>query len=48
MKNVTDYSTLGILGALGIDLGVGAAIPQYQDLTFKLNIPTKKAGKFTF
>ena len=41
------YSTLGVLTALGIDLGVGAAVPQYQDLTFKVNIPTKKAGRFT-
>jgi len=40
------YSTLGIIDALGLDLGVGAAVPQYQDLTFKFNIPTKNAGKF--
>ena len=36
-----------MLSALGFDFGTGAAIPQYQDLTFKLNIPTAKAGKFT-
>ncbi len=41
------YSTLGVMSALGIDLGVGTAVPQYQDLTFKMNFPTKKAGKFT-
>jgi CarboxypepD_reg-like domain len=41
------YSTLGVMSALGIDLGVGTAIPQYQDLTFKMNFPTKKAGRFT-
>ena len=41
------YSTLGVLGALGLDVGTGAAIPQYQDLTFKINMPTKKAGRFT-
>jgi len=41
------YSTLGVLSALGINLGVGAGIPQYQDVTFKLNFPTKKAGRFT-
>jgi hypothetical protein len=40
------YSTLGIMSALGLDLGVGAAVPQYQDLTFKFNFPTKKAGRF--
>lgn len=41
------YSTLGVISALGINLGVGAAVPQYQDVTFKLNFPTNKAGKFT-
>jgi len=41
------YSTLGVISALGIDLGVGEAVPQYQDLTFKMNFPTKKAGRFT-
>jgi hypothetical protein len=42
------YSTLGVLSALGVNLGVGSAVPQYQDVTFKVNIPTKKAGRFTF
>ncbi len=41
------YSTLGVISALGIDLGVGTAIPQYQDLTFKLNFPTQKLGKIS-
>ena len=41
------YSTLGVLSALGIDLGVGTAIPQYQDLTFKLNFPTDKIGRIS-
>lgn len=41
------YSTLGVFSALGINLGTGAAIPQYQDLTFKISQPTKKMGKFT-
>lgn len=40
------YSTLGVISALGINLGVGAAVPQYQDLTFKMNFPTQKAGIF--
>ena len=40
------YSTLAVMSALGLDLGVGAAVPQYQDLTFKFNFPTKKAGRF--
>ncbi len=34
------YSTLGIFSALGVDLGTGAAVPEYQDLTFKINAPT--------
>jgi len=41
------YSTLGVFKSLGIDLGTGTAIPEYQDLTFKLNFPTKKAGIFS-
>ena len=41
------YSTLGLLSAVGIKFGTGSSIPQYQDVTFKVNIPTEKAGKFT-
>ncbi len=41
------YSTLGIFQALGIQFGTGFAVPQYQDLTFKLNVPTEKLGKFS-
>jgi hypothetical protein len=41
------YSTFGLLSNLGIDGGTGSAIPQYQDLTFKVNVPTEKAGRFT-
>lgn len=39
------YSTLSILDALGIKV-VGDALPNYQDLSFNLNFPTKKAGTF--
>lgn len=42
------YSTLSIFKALNIDFGTGAAIPQYQDLTFKTDLSTKKAGKFSW
>ncbi|WP_421754851.1 TonB-dependent receptor [Croceimicrobium sp.] len=38
------YSTLGILSAMGIDFGTGTAIPEYQDLNFKLNFPSRKLG----
>ncbi len=41
------YSTLGVLQGLGVDLGTGAAVPEYQDLTMKLDFPTKKAGIFS-
>ncbi|MCD4769263.1 MAG: TonB-dependent receptor [Bacteroidales bacterium] len=41
------YSTMGLLSKMGISFGTGMAIPYYQDLTFKLNIPTKKFGKIS-
>ena len=40
------YSTLGVFKALGFDFGTGAAVPEYQDLTFKVNMPTEKNGRF--
>lgn len=42
------YSTLAVFRALNIDFGTGAAVPQYQDLTFKTDFMTKKYGKFSF
>jgi len=41
------YSTLSVFKALNIDFGTGAAVPQYQDITFKTDFKTK-AGKFSF
>ncbi len=41
------YSTLEVFNKLGIRFGVSAT-PQYQDLSFKVNIPTQKTGVFTF
>ncbi len=41
------YSTLNLLSRLGINIA-GDAIPDYQDLAFKFNIPTKKTGNFDF
>jgi hypothetical protein len=41
------YSTLSIFKKIGLDFGTGSAVPQYQDLTFKLDLPTKKVGKFS-
>ncbi|MCD6090594.1 MAG: TonB-dependent receptor [Bacteroidales bacterium] len=39
------YSTLGLFSELG--LLPSDQIPKYQDLSFKLNFPTKKAGVFS-
>ena len=41
------YSTLEIFNMMGIDMGTGTAIPQYKDLTFKLNFPRTKLGNFS-
>lgn len=41
------YSTLGVFKALGINLGTGQAVPEYQDLSFKVDLPTTKAGRFS-
>ncbi|MEL6923568.1 MAG: TonB-dependent receptor, partial [Bacteroidota bacterium] len=41
------YSTLAVVNALGINFGTGFAVPEYQDLNFKVNIPTKNAGRFS-
>jgi hypothetical protein len=40
------YSTLGLLSELGMSFGTGNAIPQYKDVSFKLNYPTK-SGRVT-
>ncbi|XOV94977.1 MAG: carboxypeptidase-like regulatory domain-containing protein [Bacteroidota bacterium] len=40
------YSTLSILNNLNIQISENA-LPNYQDLSFKLNFPTKKAGIFS-
>ncbi len=42
------YSTLSVFKALHIDFGTGDAVPQYQDLSFKLDFNTAKRGKFSF
>ncbi|MFI5164440.1 MAG: carboxypeptidase-like regulatory domain-containing protein [Bacteroidia bacterium] len=40
------YSTLGVLNFLHIPIGTDA-IPQYQDVAFKLNFPGKKGSNFS-
>lgn len=39
------YSTLSILNKMGIKVA-GEALPNYQDLSFNINLPTKKMGVF--
>jgi hypothetical protein len=41
------YSTLGVFKALGIQFGTGNAVPDYQDLNFKIAVPTSGKGKLT-
>ncbi len=33
------YSTMEVLHVAGMDFGTGTAIPQYKDLSFKVNVP---------
>jgi hypothetical protein len=40
------YSTLEVFQAVGISFGT-AALPKYQDFSFKLNFPNTKAGSFS-
>ena len=40
------YSTLQMFEAINFKLGTDA-VPKYQDLTFKMNFPTKKTGVFS-
>jgi len=40
------YSTLYIFQQLGIKIGTDAQ-PQYQDLNFKINLPTRNSGNFS-
>jgi hypothetical protein len=41
------YSTLGVFQALGIEFGTGSNTPLYQDLNFKISLPTAHNGKWT-
>lgn len=39
------YSTMELLDKVGFNVGTGSAIPQYQDLTFIVNVPGNKIGR---
>jgi CarboxypepD_reg-like domain len=41
------YSVLGLLQKLGFNFGTGSNTPRYQDLSFKIDLPTEKSGRFT-
>lgn len=41
------YSMVATIQKLGLSVGTGSATPYYQDINFKLNIPTQKAGVFS-
>jgi hypothetical protein len=40
------YSTLAVFDLMGLDMGLGTAVPKYQDINTIVNIPTDKAGTF--
>lgn len=41
------YSTLSLLSKAGIDISGGDIAPEWQDLSFKVYLPTKKFGRFS-
>jgi len=40
------YSMIAAIQALGLSVGTGSTTPYYQDVNFKVHMPTKKAGTF--
>ncbi len=41
------YATFSLINAMGLSV-IDNSLPSYQDLSFKVNLPTKKAGTFSF
>jgi len=41
------YSTMEIFDLIGMSFGTGTAVPKYSDFSFKVNLPTQKAGTFS-
>jgi len=41
------YSTLALMHDIGLSTGTGDAVPNYQDLSFKIEVPTRSMGKFS-
>ncbi len=42
------YSTMQLVGKLGMDAGTGTAIPEYNDLSVIADLPTRKLGRFKY
>lgn len=42
------YSTLQFISKMGANLGVGSAVPEYNDLSVLVDLPTRKLGRFKF
>jgi hypothetical protein len=42
------YSTLELLDKIGFNVGTGSAVPQYNDFTFMLDVPSTKVGRLKF
>ncbi len=42
------YSLIAVFQKVGLSVGTGSATPYYQDINFKINIPTAKAGTFSW
>ncbi len=40
------YSTLEVIDKMGFNFGTGEAIPQYKDLTFLVDLPGTRLGRF--
>lgn len=40
------YSLIAAIQPLGLNVGTGSATPYYQDVNFKVSLPTKKSGTF--
>jgi CarboxypepD_reg-like domain/TonB-dependent Receptor Plug Domain len=41
------YSILDLIKKIGVNFGTGSAVPAYQDLSLKINIPTEHLGTFS-
>src|SRR5689334_1087808 len=42
------YSLVAAIQAVGLSVGTGNSTPYYQDASFKVNMPTRKAGTFSW